>query len=246
VTSRCFREKTFAEACQRVVDLEFDKIEIWMDHHSDHLDPEFVAAEPEKFYSNFHEITRLTPIAFYLEHDVSPGVLKGLLQAAKLLKITQMTLPASPVGTPFNTEIDRLRAFVSLSSQEGVRISLKTSSGVMTEDPDTAVELCKAVPGLGLTLDPSYYICGRNGSVSYERVFPYVFNTHLRDSKPGELQMPVGLGQIDYGRLIAQLGKENYQSALSVDLLLPDSEEGTEDSRFLEMRKLRMLLISLL
>ena len=136
-----------------------------------------------------------------------------------MLRVTQITLPASPLGTPFNTEVDRLREFVRLASEDGIRLSIKTEGGHLTEDPHTAVELCQAVRGLGLTLDPSYYMLGPNAGRSYDQVFPYVYHTHLRDSTSQSLQVQVGLGELDYTRLINQLKRRWYNRALSIEIL---------------------------
>jgi sugar phosphate isomerase/epimerase len=53
----------------------------------------------------------------------------------------------------------------------------------------------------------------------------------------------VGLGELDYTRLINQLKRQGYTRALSVDIL-PFPENANE--RPLELRKLRMLLDTLL
>ena len=242
-STSCFSDKSFEEACQLLTDLEYDKVEIWLSEESDHLKPSVVAADPERFALRFRELTRLTPIALCLEEDVDPSVLAGLTKLGKLLRITQITIPASPLGTPFNTEIDRLREFLNVVSPAGMRISLKTKTGQLTEDPMTAVELCQAARGLGLTLDPSYYICGPNAGASIDELFPYVFHMHLRDTTPEQLQVQIGLGRVDYSTLVSQLRRQDYNGALSVDLLpsLVDAE-----IRPLEMRKMRMLLDTLL
>ena len=115
-------------------------------------------------------------------------------------------------------------------------------TGRLTEDPHTAVELCQSVKGLGITLDPSYYVNGPNHGRPYDQVFPYVYHLQLRDTKPDALQVPTGLGEIDYSRLVAQLRKQDYTGVMSVELI-PSLMDL--DSRPLEMRKLRMLLESL-
>ena len=242
-SSRCFSEKPFFEACQLITDLEYDKVEIWMNREGEHLNPVPTAANPEKFVSQYREHTRLTPIAITLENDVEPGILAGLSKLAKTMRIAQLTVPASPLGTPFNTEIDRLREFVKITGSDGVRLSIKTKTGHLTEDPRTAVELCQAVPGLGITLDPSYYICGPYKGQSYDPVFPYVHHVQLRDTTPERVQVQTGLGEVDYARLISQLEKQKYNLALSVDLI---PEYTDEADRPLEMRKLKMLLDTLL
>lgn len=242
-SSRCFEDKSLSDACQNLSDLGYDKVELWMDEKSDHAKPSEVAAAPERFFVQYREMTRMTPIGICLCDDPQAEVFDGICRLAKLLKITQITLPAGPVGTPFNEEIDRLRSRLAAANYSGIRLSLKTKTGFLTEDPQTAVELCQAVPGLGITYDPSYYICGRFSNQSHDQLFQFVYNTHLRDTLPSELQVAVGLGEVDYSRIIGQLRRYNYTRALSVEII-PSMLNGND--RALELRKIRMLLETLL
>lgn len=243
-STHCFSELPFKEACSQIGDLGFDKIELWFDPANRQLDAKAVARDPERFVATYRETTRLTPIALWLtDVDATPDVLRGLAKAAKLLRVAQVSVLASPVGTPFNTEVDRLRAYASAVNPDGIRLSIKTRAGDLTEDPHTAVELCRSVKGLGLTLDPSYYICGPNGGRDWDIVFPYVYHVHLRDTTPDQVQVPVGLGEVDYNRLITKLQREKHDPVLSVELL---PEHTDPETRQLEMRKLRMLLETLL
>jgi sugar phosphate isomerase/epimerase len=244
VTTRVFHDLSFAEACQQVTDLEFDKIELCFSENGKDWSIEQIAQDPEQFAANYRELTRLTPVAIYLRHDIEREAFKRLCRFAKLLKVTQITIPSSPVGAPYNTEVDRLKDFVALATQEGIRVSIKTESGMLTQDPHTAVELCQAVKSLGITLDPSYYLCHPSGkSLDYDLLIPYVYHVHLRDSSESDLQVLTGLGHIDYNRLIAQLENERFNRTLSVDLL---PEKTPVENRELELRKLRLLMESLL
>src|SRR5262245_61225919 len=172
---------SFAEAAFLLDDLEYDKIELWLDEQQGSLKPSEVVRDPDGFCARYRETTRLTPVAFCLESDMAVDEFVILSRVAKQMRIAQITLPASRLGTPFNSEIERLRELLKVASQDGVLISIKTKTGHLTEDPRTAVELCHAVPGLGLTLDPSYYLCGPNRGANYDQVFPFVHHVHLRD-----------------------------------------------------------------
>ncbi|MEX0718063.1 MAG: sugar phosphate isomerase/epimerase [Planctomycetaceae bacterium] len=238
-----FADVPFDEACRQLVDLEYDRVELWMSEAGEHLKPSTVAADPERFYAHYRELTRLTPVAICLEDEVDRDAFAEIARLAKLFRITQITLPAGPLGTPFNSAIDRLRTMLAVANENGIRLSIKTRIGHLTEDPHTAVELCQAVRGLGLTLDPSHYMCGPHRDRPYDQVFPHVYHVHLRDSTGDSVQVPVGLGEIDYSRLIAQLRRQGYEQALSVDLIADRLEPNT---RPLEMRKLRMLLETLI
>ncbi|MEZ6144130.1 MAG: TIM barrel protein [Planctomycetaceae bacterium] len=218
-------------------------MEVWLSDSSPQFSATEIAKDPDRFAMEYRATTRLTPVAFCCDEDISPQAFAGLSKAAKLLQVTQITVPSSPIGTPFNAEIDRLRSLTLIASQDGIRVSIKTQTGQLTEDPETAVELCGSVNGLGLTLDPSHYLIRQNPITSFERFAPHVYHVHLRDSTTDQLQVQVGLGEIDYSRLIAQLERENYNRALSVELIPSLTDVA---SRMLEMRKLRMLLDSLL
>ncbi|MDA1162916.1 MAG: TIM barrel protein [Planctomycetota bacterium] len=242
-SSRCFSDLKFEEACRNIVGLDYDRIDIWLDETSNHLTPSEVASNPEAFLLRYRDLSRLTPVAFTVAHDIDNETMAGLCTTAKLLRTTQITVPSSPIGTPFNSEIDRLKQFVSIGNEAGIRISIHTKSGQLTEDPHTAVELCQSVRGLGLSLDPSYYICGSHSDASWDQVFPYVYHTLLRDSTDKQVQVQVGLGEVDYARIIQLLARENYNRALSVDF---DHAQMDDEMRALEMRKLRLLLETLL
>lgn len=242
-SSHCFGDKTFPEACQQLADLEYDKIELWLDERSEHLKPSELGSQPDRFFIRYRDLTRLTPVALHLQEDVGGELFDGLCKLGKLLRITQITIPAGALGTPFNEEIDRLRSRLAVANAAGIRLSLKTESGHLTEDPQTAVELCQAVPGLGLTLDLSYYMCGKYANQPHDQVYPYVYHVHLRDTSATELQVPIGLGEMDYSRIVAQLRRYDYGRVLSVEIL-PELLRDTD--RALELRKIRMLLETLL
>ena len=191
----CFSDANLSDACQFLADLEYDSVELWLSESSPQAGPSEVAADPDAFVTQFHEITRLTPVAFRLTEDVAPETFVGISKTAKLLQVTQITVPSSPLGTPFNEEIDRLKALVHVASRDGIRVSIKTEGGRLTADHDTAVELCGSVRGLGLTLDPSYYLSGPNPVTSFERFAPHVNHVHLRDSTPSELAGSGGAGR---------------------------------------------------
>lgn len=234
---------SFSAACGQLQHLGFDKTEIWINNESGQLTVPELTRSVDAVVSTFRESSRLSPVAIFLEPEVTIEEFATIITFAKQLRVAQITILASPLGTPFNSEIDRLRDRNRLCIEEGIRLSILTKNGLLTEDPYTAVELCQSVKGLGITLDPSYYTCTTKGLIDYDVVYPSVSHAHLRDTSLTDLQVPAGLGDVDYNRIIASLQKENFDRTLTVDLL-PKTMEG--EDRLLEMRKLRLLLESLL
>jgi sugar phosphate isomerase/epimerase len=99
------------------------------------------------------------------------------------------------------------------------------------------------VPGLGLTLDPSHYLVGTSSAKDYDDLFPHVRHVRLRDTAPPDrLQVRVGQGQVEYGRIISQLSRERYERALSVDIRDTPAPEYPMEP---EVRKLKFLLESM-
>lgn len=242
-STRSLWDMSFAAACGQLQHLGFDKTEIWINNEFKQLTVPEVTQNAEAVIATFRESSRLSPVAIFLEDEVSIGEFGKIVNFAKQLRVAQITILASPLGTPFNSEIDRLRERNRLCLEEGIRLSILTKTGLLTEDPHTAVELCQSVKGLGVTLDPSYFTCTTKGIIDFDVVYPSVSHAHLRDTSLTEMQVPGGLGDVDYNRVIASLQKENFDRTLTVDLL-PRTMEGEE--RLLEMRKLRLLLESLL
>jgi sugar phosphate isomerase/epimerase len=160
---------------------------------------------------------------------------------AKATKVVTLVVRSAELGTPFNAEVERLRRLVSIAAADSVIVGLLTEAGRMTQDPDTAVVLCDNVKGLFITLDLSHYIWGPHKGGSYEQVMRYTCHVRLRDTTKERFQVRVGQGQVEYGRLVTQLNKFNYNRALCVDMPpMPDVDQNAE------MRKMRLLLESLL
>lgn len=245
-TTRSLWEMSLGDACGQLQDLGFDKVEICINEASDQLKLSELIGNVDAVVAKFRDSSRLSPVAIMLEED--PAVediesFKAVVEFAKQLRVAQITILASPLGTPFNSEIDRLRERNQLCIAEAISLSILTKTGLLTEDPHTAIELCQSVKGLGVTLDPTYYVCSNRGKVSFDIVYPNVSHLHLRDTSFTDLQVPAGLGEMDYNRIVASLRQENFSRSLSVDLL-PKTMSGEE--RLLEMRKIRLLLESLL
>ncbi|MEQ9410186.1 MAG: sugar phosphate isomerase/epimerase [Fuerstiella sp.] len=242
-STRSLWDLSFSAACGQLQDLGFDKVEIWINSQYDQMKSSRIIGNVDSVLAEFRDASRLSPVAIFLEDELAIDDFQQIVEFAKQLRVAQLTIEASPLGTPFNSEIDRLRERNHLCVEEGIRLSILTKTGLLSEDPHTAIELCQSVRGLGVTLDPTFFTCTPRGEVNFDVVFPHVSHVQLRDTSLKELQVPAGLGEIDYNRIIAALRHEGYSRTLAVDLL-PRTMQGEE--RLLELRKLRLLLESLL
>ena len=241
----CFIDLPLDEALKRLVDLEYTSVEMMLSESERHLKPSEVLADIDRAVAICRQPRRLTTVAYFIEIDAPEDQyyrqFVACCKLAKATKVVTVAVRASELGTPFNAEIERLRAMVGIASVEGVRVGLITEIGRMTQDPATAAVLCDNVKGLGLTLDPSHYTYGPMAGCNIDPLMKYVYHVRLRDTNKDSLQVRVGQGLVEYGRLATQLSMVHYNRALCVDIRpLPDVDHAAE------MRKMRLLLESLL
>ncbi|MCE5301817.1 MAG: sugar phosphate isomerase/epimerase [Planctomycetaceae bacterium] len=244
-SSRCFPHLPLSAALLQLVELEYSSVEIMIHETDGHMKPSDVLADPERAMLQCRQTHRLTPVALSVEIEAPEPLyyhqFAACCRLAKAIKVVTITVRSAELGTPFNAEVERLQMLVALASREGVRVGLLTEVGRMTETPDNAVVMCDSVKGLGLTLDPSHYFYGPHAGVDFDHVMKHVYHVRLRDTNKSQLQVQVGQGDIEYGRLINQLNRVRYDRALCVDIApTPDVDQLTE------MRKMRLLLESLL
>ena len=246
----CFSREPFESALRHIAELEFDKIELAIVEGGPHLQPSEVTENTEAAAHRLRNGPSLisTSIALDFGEPAPEGALlrkrfDAMCRLAKPLTVAVLSIQPAPLGTPFDDEVKRLTTLVNAATRQGLVIALDTDAKALTGDPAVAVELCKAVPGLGLTLDPSHYI--QNGHKDWDVVYPYIQNVHLRDTGkgPGEFQVRVGQGEIEYGRVVSQLERYGYNRGLTITIL--DSLDNPFEVE-VEVRKLKLLLESLI
>lgn len=245
----CFRRLRLEDALDVIAELEFSKFEVALSEEDGQLRPSEVAADITRAAARLRHGPGLTPAAFSLELDSGNAAqfdrhFKAVCRLARISAVPIITIKAAAVDTKFEDEIKRLQYLVDLAAAEGIQLSISTISGTLTEDPDTALALCQRVRGIALTLDPSHFVAGPHPDKNHDALYPYVKHAHLRDTGrgPNQFQVRVGQGEIEYGRIIAQLARYQYDRALCVDI------HDTPDLPFVmqpEVRKLKYLLESL-
>ncbi len=173
---------------------------------------------------------------------------EGLRRAAALFRLAAtlgalvVTLPAGPSGAPLDAAAGRLQPLVAEAARYGVTLSVETHIGALTEDPAAAVALCRRVPGLKLTLDPSHYWAGPSQGQGWEVVLPYVAHVHLRDAGLGgwdAIQVWPGKGAVDFRRVAAALSAVGYRGGCAVEYIdtLPVVGGGTAAAASAEMAR---------
>lgn len=244
-STNCFPNLPLEAVLGRLVDLEYTAVEINIHETGGHMKPSEVLADTERAVQICRQTQRLTPVAYSVEIEAPEPEYYEQFEAccrlAKATKVITLCVRSAELGTPFNAEVERLRELVRIAALDGALVGMVTETGRMSQDPDTAVVLCNSVKGLQLTLDPSHFICGPHGGGNFEQVLDHVCHVRLRDTSKEQLQVRIGQGEVEYGRLVTQLNKFNYNRALCVDVTPMDDVD-----HHAEMRKMRLLLESLL
>ena len=244
-STECFGNLPLSQALDRIVDLEYTSVEVAIHERGKQLRPSEVTANMEAAIEACRHTHRASVIAYSVEIDAEGDEhyrqFLACCRLAKATKVVTLTVPSAELGTPFNQEVEHLRRLVTIAESEGVRVAIRSQIGRLSEDPDTVIVLCDNAKGLGVTLDPSHYLCNPTGPKNYDRLLKYTYHVHLRDSTKQDLQVRIGQGEIEYGRLINLLNKVRYDRSLGVHLC---KIEGVDHIQ--EMRKMRLLLESLL
>lgn len=245
-SSLCFSRYPLAQALHAISELNFQKVDLALHESGPHLKPSDVVADASRAALMLRK-ANVAFAAFHFEFDHADvdqyrNALRAVCRLGRVLAVPLVNIAAAPAQSDFLEEVRRLTALNRVAETEGVILTVETHSETLTADPPVAVELCRQVPGLGLTLDPSHYLVGAHSRQEYDDLFPYVRHVRLRDTAPDRLQVRVGQGQLEYGKIVSQLTRERYSRALCVDIRdTPDADYPMEP----EVRKLKYLLESM-
>ena len=242
-TTQCFPDASLTEAVDALAEQDFGYLETFIYEQGGAIKPSDVLNHFDDVAALFRGMTRMTPSVFSIdipsEQDFK-AQFKACCKLAKMNGIVSLVLRSSPLGFPFNEEIERLEYAVEQAFVSGCVVSVLTEKGRISEDLQTTLGFCNRTRGLMVALDPSYYLGEAIQSKLMESLLPFVNHVRLRDSKPGVYQTKVGQGDFEFGKLINQLDKVGYKRALSVDIVPQEDAD-----HLVELRKMRMLLESL-
>ena len=244
----CFTKLSLEDALQSMREMRFAKADLAVHPSGPHLTPADLVADSGRIAQRLRA-SNLPLAAIHLgvvgtDTEDARAQLRAAARLARVSTTPLLTVSAAAHGSDFDAEVARLKEWVRIVESDGVILTVETHAETVTADPLGAIELCRRVPGLGITLDPSHYHVGPHGVQDYDALIPHVRHVRLRDSggAPDQFQVRVGQGEIEYGRIISQLERCRYDRALTVDIRdIPDGPFPVEP----EVRKLKYLLESL-
>lgn len=222
-----FSREPLEAALTAVRNLGFGTVELGALEGWAHIAPSRVAADPAgetRRVSAALAAADLRPVAINAAlgtEDAEEGRRRGraLFGLAAALGVAVVTLPA---GAGAAGAAARLRPLVAEAAERGVTVAVETHIGAITERPGAAAALCREVPGLRLTLDPSHYWAGPAQGRGWQICVPFVAHLHLRDAGTGgwpQIQVWPGLGAVDFAAVHAALAAAGYAGARSVEYI---------------------------
>lgn len=244
-STHCFPDVTIDKSLRKLAELEYSASEIVIGNGANDLRPEWLVQDFQAVCRLCVSCRQISPAAFFIDLPTDdPHYLPKFnlcLKLSKTLGVVTIVVKASPVGTPYNEEFERLSKLVQLAARYGAIVSLLTEKEAVSGSIDSLTSLCKGIEGLRVALDPSHFIYGYNTPVDYEPIVSKASHLRLRDTTEKSFQVKIGQGVLEYKKLVDQLNRCGYTKALCVDLEhLPDVDPDSE------LRKMRLLVESLL
>ncbi len=212
------------------------------------FEPQDVAADPQKqaaILKPLLEKYQLAVTDFFPQFGAAPSLhslndldesiraenlrfVRGAAHFCQLIGAPGMTiLPgvdhvARTLAENLAVSVEYLCQAVAIAAEYGVEVRFEPHMGSVADTPELALHLVNHVPGLKVTLDIAHFMLQY---IPMERIYPLIPHTghvHVRQAKPGKLQVAHADGIIDFPDLIARLKAVNYRGALTVEYVCAD------------------------
>jgi sugar phosphate isomerase/epimerase len=167
--------------------------------------------------------------------------IKGLIEfcheagIASILVLPGMLLPGQSAEDSHKLSAEVLNEFVTIGDEPHVNSSF--------ESPEAARWLMEHVPGSGLVLDYSHFICQGYTQPEVDVLAPYAAHVHFRQAKSGLLQTKLEDGTINFALVLDNLRQVGYDGYLSVEYVHQDFIGATNVDVLTETVKMRDFLL---
>jgi sugar phosphate isomerase/epimerase len=138
-------------------------------------------------------------------------------------------------------EVATIREMLAVAAPFGVTLAVELHAMTPFETVEQGTALLAALPELRVAYDPSHYAMQE---IPLQRTEPFLDRTvhvHARDAGPGQMQMALGEGTVDFAWLADALRRRGYEGCWSIEYL--PGLEGADVSQ--QIRKTRKKLESL-
>lgn len=128
--------------------------------------------------------------------------------------------PGQTLAQATATSSEFLRRAVELGEARGITVMIEPGVVSIAESPAAVQALLARVPGLGLVLDYSHFVCLGFTQQEIDALLPMATHVHLRQARPGRLQerLESWSGTINFRLLFSQLHAMGYDGWLATEL----------------------------
>ena len=242
-TSFSFPLLSFERSLKQIALLEIGAVDLGAHLDGTHLSVEAIEADPQ---GEAERVKRATEAAELSIADLFPTFGRGfrdrpvntpdaamqganrqrfaaLVEFCRLTGCPGMTLLPGVVwddlgaARSFELAVVGLTEFVATGRDAGLRVSIEPHLESVVEEPERALALVEAVPGLQFTLDYSHFVAAGIDPARVHPLLPHVGHFHARQSAPGQLQSVRAEGTLDFPDLIRRLAAAGYDGYISVE-----------------------------
>lgn len=230
--------------------LGFDAVDIAGFHARGNcsFEPEAVRADPQKQADILNPLLQkyeLDVVDFFPQFGAAPSLhslndpdpdvreknmayVRGAAHFCQLIDSPGMTIlpgvdhTSRSLAENIDVSIEYLRRAVNIAGEYGVEVRYEPHMGSLADTPELALQLVDAVPGLKVTLDIAHFMLQY---IPLERVYalvPHTGHVHVRQARPGKLQVAHDEGVIDFADLFRRLQAVGYTGAMTVEYVCAD------------------------
>lgn len=171
---------------------------------------------------------------------------RGLCDFASRAGFKSIVLLAGPTHGEWGLEYSQLQAatalneLVKIADKNDLFLNVEADCDSCIKTPEAARELCERVPGLGLTLDHSHFICQGIEAERIEMLYSFARHVHVRQSAPNHIVTSVENGVADFSDVLQKLQMCGYDGLFCIEYLAltPDENAAREaEERTRAMKK---------
>jgi sugar phosphate isomerase/epimerase len=134
-----------------------------------------------------------------------------------MLLLPGMMMPGQSVQEMWWCAVETFLEYHAIAEAAQVGLMFEPHVGSAFETPASALRLAQQVPGLGIGLDYSHFVCQGYTVQDIESLIPYSSHVHMRQAKPGLLQTKLEDGTIHFPMMLDKLRESRFEGYLSVE-----------------------------
>ncbi|NND19695.1 MAG: sugar phosphate isomerase/epimerase [Silicimonas sp.] len=140
-----------------------------------------------------------------------------LVGARTLFVLPGVTEPGIAPETTLDNSARALGELLPIAQEAGLILTVEPHIGGILNSPARTLEMVERVDGLGLTLDYAHFVTSGFTQDQIDPLLPFAQHMHLRQARPGHLQVKWGNGTIDFGEIFERLRLLDYDGFLSLE-----------------------------